>query len=40
MRLEELAPFPVNDLRSAFGSLDKETKVTWVQEESLNQGAF
>lgn len=30
VRLEELAPFPVNDLRSAVGSLDKETKVTWV----------
>ena len=36
VRLEELAPFPVNDLRAYMGSLGKNTQVTWVQEESMN----
>ena len=36
VRLEEIAPFPVNDLRAYMGSLNKNTEVTWVQEESMN----
>ena len=40
IRVEEIAPFPVNDLRSYMGSIDKDAEVYWVQEESLNQGAF
>ena len=40
VRVEEIAPFPVHDLRSYMGSLARDTEVVWVQEESLNQGAF
>lgn len=40
IRLEEIAPFPVSDLRHYMGSLSKNTEVVWVQEESMNQGAF
>ena len=30
VRLEEIAPFPVNDLRSYMGSLSKDTEVVYV----------
>ena len=30
VRLEEIAPFPVKDLRAYMGSLQKETEVFWV----------
>ena len=40
VRLEEIAPFPVNDLRHYMNTIDKNAEVVWVQEESLNQGAF
>ena len=40
MRLEEIAPFPVSSIRQAMGTLDKSTDVVYVQEESMNQGAF
>ena len=40
VRVEEIAPFPVNDLRAYMGQVGKGTEVFWVQEESLNMGAF
>ena len=40
VRVEEIAPFPVSDLRKHMAGLDKSTQVVWVQEESMNQGAF
>jgi len=40
IRLEEIAPFPVHDLRFYMSSLANDTSVTWVQEESMNAGAF
>jgi len=40
VRLEEIAPFPVQDLRAYMGGVSKDTNVVWMQEESLNQGAF
>ena len=36
VRLEEIAPFPVNDLRHYMSNIDKNAEVVWVQEESLN----
>ena len=33
-------PFPVHDLRHWMASLPKDCEVVWVQEESMNQGAF
>lgn len=40
VRLEEIAPFPVNDLRSYMSGLSRDAEVVYVQEESMNQGAF
>ena len=42
VRLEELAPFPVGDVRRHLEELshNPSSKVIWVQEESMNQGAF
>lgn len=37
VRVEELAPFPTAEVRAHLQSAES---VTWVQEESLNQGAF
>lgn len=37
VRLEELSPFPVNEVKAA---IEGATSVTWVQEECMNQGAF
>ena len=39
IRIEELAPFPVNEIREALRSVDAKNHV-YVQEESVNQGAF
>mmetsp|Transcript_41464 Transcript_41464/g.54554 ORF Transcript_41464/g.54554 Transcript_41464/m.54554 type:complete len:119 (+) Transcript_41464:281-637(+) len=36
VRIEEIAPFPVHDLRSYMGPLSRDTEVVWVQEESMN----
>ena len=36
VRIEEIAPFPVHDLRHYMGQLGRDTEVVWVQEESLN----
>ena len=42
LRLEEIAPFPVGDVRQNIELFahNPNSKVIWVQEESLNQGAF
>ena len=41
LRLEEIAPFLVSDVRQHLGQLaDTSSKVIWVQEESMNEGAF
>ena len=34
--MEEIAPFPVSDLRHYMNTLDKSAEVIWVQEESMN----
>lgn len=41
IRIEELAPFPQNEIMNLFSNgLNQETKFYWVQEESANCGAF
>jgi 2-oxoglutarate dehydrogenase E1 component len=40
VRLEQLYPFPEDDLRSALAAYPEETRVFWVQEEPENMGAW
>ena len=40
VRLEQLYPFPADDLRSALASYPAGTRVVWVQEEPENMGAW
>jgi 2-oxoglutarate dehydrogenase complex dehydrogenase (E1) component-like enzyme len=40
IKIEEIAPFPVDDVRQALSGLDCDAKVIWMQEEGMNQGAF
>ena len=40
VRLEQLAPFPVAELRAALDALPAATDVLWVQEEPRNMGAW
>lgn len=40
IRVEELAPFPSELIEQEISSLSKDTKVTWFQEEPMNQGAY
>lgn len=40
IRVEELAPFPVDLIREATAGATSDTKFVWVQEEPVNQGAF
>jgi 2-oxoglutarate dehydrogenase E1 component len=40
VRLEQLYPLPVEELRAAFAKSGAETIVTWVQEEPENMGAW
>lgn len=43
LRVEEIAPFPVNDIRQLIqdsGIDASKAKAVWVQEETNNQGAF
>jgi 2-oxoglutarate dehydrogenase E1 component len=40
IRLEQLYPLPVEELRSAFSRFAPGTPVTWVQEEPENMGAW
>jgi 2-oxoglutarate dehydrogenase E1 component len=40
IRLEELYPLPVEELRAAFATYALGTKTVWVQEEPENMGAW
>lgn len=40
IRLEELSPFPFDELRAALKRYAKAREIVWVQEEPMNQGAF
>ncbi len=40
VRMEQLYPLPVEELRAALGSYPNATDVAWVQEEPSNQGAW
>jgi len=40
IRLEELSPFPFDDLHAALKRYTKAKEIMWVQEEPRNQGAF
>lgn len=40
IRLEELSPFPFDDLHAALKRYTKAKEIVWVQEEPRNQGAF
>ncbi|MEM1107909.1 MAG: 2-oxoglutarate dehydrogenase E1 component [Planctomycetota bacterium] len=40
LRLEQLYPFPVNELTAALEPYGKDMTVTWVQEEPRNMGAW
>ena len=40
LRLEQLYPFPEDDLSEALAAYPSLGEVTWVQEEPLNQGAW
>ena len=39
VRVEEIAPFPVSEIRNHMLNANPE-EVVWVQEESMNEGAF
>jgi 2-oxoglutarate dehydrogenase E1 component len=40
VRVEQLAPLPVDQVRAALGSFPAVADVAWVQEEPANQGAW
>ena len=40
IRLEELSPFPFDDLHAALKRHTKAREIVWVQVEPKNQGAF
>lgn len=40
VRIEQLYPFPLPEIRRALGSQTQARTVTWVQEEPKNQGAW
>jgi 2-oxoglutarate dehydrogenase E1 component len=40
VRLEQIYPFPEDDLRSLLGTFDKAEDFLWVQEEPENMGAW
>jgi len=40
IRLEELSPFPFDELHAALKRYRKAREIVWVQEEPRNQGAF
>jgi 2-oxoglutarate dehydrogenase E1 component len=40
MRLEQLYPFPEDDLRGFIGEFPNASEVVWCQEEPQNQGAW
>nr|WP_240655725.1 2-oxoglutarate dehydrogenase E1 component [Paraburkholderia phosphatilytica] len=40
IRVEQLYPFPVNELRTALAAFPNLSEVVWAQEEDRNQGAW
>ena len=40
IRLEEISPFPFDELHAALKRYTKAREIVWVQEEPRNQGAF
>ena len=40
MRVEQLHPFPIEDIRTILARYDGVEKITWVQEEPRNMGAW
>ena len=40
IRLEEISPFPFDELLAALKRYTKAREIVWVQEEPRNQGAF
>lgn len=40
IRVEQLAPFPSSLIENEMAGVPSSAKVTWVQEESMNEGAF
>ena len=40
VRVEELAPWPAEQLRAVLGRYAQATEVAWVQEEPMNMGAW
>lgn len=40
IRVEQLYPFPENELRDALASYSDESRICWVQEEPRNMGAW
>ena len=40
VRLEQLYPFPAEEVRSIVASYPNQRQITWVQEEPRNHGAF
>jgi 2-oxoglutarate dehydrogenase E1 component len=40
IRLEQLYPLPVEELRAAFAELAPGARIEWVQEEPENMGAW
>jgi probable 2-oxoglutarate dehydrogenase E1 component DHKTD1 len=40
IRLEELSPFPFDELHATLKRYTKSKEIVWVQEEPRNQGAF
>jgi len=40
VRVEQLYPFPIEELRTILGSYPDDAEVEWVQEESQNAGAW
>ena len=39
-RLEQLYPFPADDVAALLGSFPETTDIVWVQEEQRNMGAW
>jgi 2-oxoglutarate dehydrogenase complex dehydrogenase (E1) component-like enzyme len=40
IRIEELAPFPSMLIHKELEGVSQNANMTWVQEESMNEGAF
>jgi probable 2-oxoglutarate dehydrogenase E1 component DHKTD1 len=40
IKIEEIAPFPVQNIRDTLANVADGARFVWVQEEGMNQGAF